>query len=46
MQSGGELLRVAGLARVVGWERTRMLGRRLVLLVQRAVEVIGVGTVE
>ena len=44
-RSEGETLRVAGLASVVGWERTQVLGRRLVVLVQRAAEVIGVGTV-
>ena len=38
-------LRAAGFARVVGWVRTRVLGRRWVVVVQRAVGVIGVGDV-
>ena len=35
----------AGFARVVGWERSRVLGRRLAVVVQRAMEVMGVGDV-
>ena len=38
-------LRAAGFARVVAWERTQVVGRRLVVVVQRVVEVIGVGGV-
>ena len=35
----------AGFARVAAWERTQVLGRRLVVVVPRAVDVIGVGGV-
>ena len=35
----------AGFAKVVVWERSQILGRRLAVVVERVMEVIGVGDV-